>query len=58
MRTHNGHVIDEACMKTLRDFWKEHKHESKMTFEEFIVLNTGWSHEEFILWVANGSIPK
>lgn len=58
MREYNGNIVNREYTNMLVDYWKKHSLEIGGTYEVFITLNTGWSHDEFVLWAANGRLPK
>lgn len=58
MREHEGRVINQEFVDKLVAFWKQNYNKVSGTYEEFVILNTGWTHEEFVAWCSNGRLPK
>ncbi len=50
-------MITKEYVKELHNEWHRNKHIMPSTYEEFIRANTGWDHDQFISWVANGRLP-
>lgn len=50
----------EDKLDKLVDVWKKNKvilRREGFSYESFIIAGTGWTHDEFVSWVANGRIP-
>lgn len=57
MRVFGGIEITEQFVQDLHSEWHENRKTMPSTYEAFIRSNTGWTHEEFIGWVANRRLP-
>ena len=56
MRVFGGIEITEEFVKYLSNEWKANAN-MPTSYERFMCANTGWTHDEFVQWVANGRLP-